>query len=259
MNSNIKNIYSSLNPEFRKEMKEYIYKILSFLYSVRSIYNFIFLKEYLVRKYRKLHLGCGDIRIKNCLNLDYRATRATDIVHDCTKLSIFKGKSFSAVYSHAFFEHLYRFDRVGFLLEIKRILNDKGIVIFLAIPDFERIARAYLNKEEGIVSPKFDLFNVYRYTHGDPEQYPKWWQEQLHKSLFDKYEVKNLLEEAGFKSFVIFRYCFGSEKLPLNLGFIAFREIPHNKIGKEFIKKTVTEFTDKINLGSIKLCFNSHK
>ena len=31
------------------------------------------------------------------------------------------------------------------------------------------IARLYLAQAPGVLGERFDLFNVYRYTHGDPE------------------------------------------------------------------------------------------
>jgi hypothetical protein len=73
------------------------------------------------------------------------------------------------------------------------------------------------------VGPTFDLFHVYRYTHGDPEHQPDWWEAQLHKSLFDVAETGRLLRDAGYGSYVVFRYAYPGEDaaLDLNLGFYA--------------------------------------
>jgi hypothetical protein len=47
-------------------------------------------------------------------------------------------------------------------------LEPGGVVCYWGIPDFANIAWFYLERRPGIVGPVFDLFNVYRYTHGDP-------------------------------------------------------------------------------------------
>ena len=76
------------------------------------------------------------------------------------------------------------------------------------IPDFREVANAYLNHLPGHTgrSKYFDLFHVYRNTHGDPEMTPKYWLPQLHKSLLDKETMRELLITSGFKYFAIFTY-----------------------------------------------------
>ena len=54
----------------------------------------------------------------------------------------------------------------------------------------------------------FDLYNVYRYTHGAPEGQESWWLGQLHKSLFDASEVATLLSASGFAQYAIFCYAY---------------------------------------------------
>jgi putative transposase len=73
-------------------------------------------------------------------------------------------------------------------------------------PDFANISRFYQERRPGIVGPVFDLFNVFRYTHGDPESVGGYLA-QLHKSLFDYDEVVRLLTAAGFRHFVVLSYC----------------------------------------------------
>jgi hypothetical protein len=96
-------------------------------------------------------------------------------------------------------------------------------VCYLGLPDFQRVAELYLAKGRGIEGPIFDLHNVYRFTHGHPEMGGTEWLPQLHKSLFDVNEVDRLLSDAGFPSYVIFRYVFPNEpsELDLSLGFYA--------------------------------------
>jgi len=250
MNPKIKRI---LPRGLRKKLSRFKKFVLNSYYFIRCSFNKFFLLKKLAYKYNKLHLGCGDIKLKDAINLDFRATSTTDIVHNCTNLSVFPPNSFSLIYAHAFFEHLYRNDRVKCLKSAYRVLKNDGFVIFAGIPDFERIAQAYLRKEPGIVSKTFDLFNVYRYTHGDPEQYPDWWLAQLHKSLFDTDELKKLLTWSGFKNFCIFRYRFAREKIPLSLGFAAFKRKPDKKINLFWLKNLLSQFPTKINLKSLKI------
>lgn len=91
----------------------------------------------------------------------------------------------------------------------------------MGLPDFRTIARLYLEKVEGIIGDTFDLFNVYRYTHGDPEHAGDWWLAQLHKSLFDRAELDSLLRASGFNSWVVANYAFPGEPHALNLAFYA--------------------------------------
>jgi len=169
----------------------------------------------------RIHIGCGSWKFIDFVNVDTRATEATDVTHDCSDVSIFPDESASMVFSHAFFEHLFFSQRIPLLADIRRVLRPDGLVYFCGLPDFEVIARSYLEKRPGNVSPLFNLAEVYRYTHGIPEYQPEWWVEQLHKTLFDHNEIRTLLAAAGFVNPSIFRYRYRSEPNPITLGFIA--------------------------------------
>ncbi len=183
----------------------------------------------------KLHIGCGDVRLPGFINMDFRTTLATDIAADCTEINIFPAGSLSLVYSHAFFEHLYRLDRIKNLKSVFNCLKNDGQAVYIGFPDFRIIAKAYLDKEKGLIGERFDLYHVYRYTHGDPEHVKGWWLEQLHKSLFDTETVDELLTQAGFNYYCIFNYSFKDEHLPVNMGFIAFRSKPGAAVTKDWV------------------------
>jgi predicted SAM-dependent methyltransferase len=172
----------------------------------------------------KIHLGCDVVKIDGLINVDVRPTSATDIVRDCGDVSFLPENSADLIFSHAFFEHLYRVQQVPLLTDIRRALAPEGYVFFCGIPDFEVIARCYLEKLKGNVSPTFDLFEVYRYSHGDPEQHPTWWTEQLHKALFDQHEMRSLLSKAGFSNPTLFRYAYRDEPHAMNLAFVAKKD-----------------------------------
>ena len=173
------------------------------------------------RKPLLLHLGCGAERLDGFVNIDVRPTPATDLVADLNDFSYPAG-TVAGAYSHAFFEHLRRSRRVPHLKAVRQALAPDGFICYIGLPYFKNIARFYLEKAPGIARPVFDLFDVYRQTHGDPEQTPDYL-EQMHKSLFDEDELAALLLEAGFPRFLLFTYCYVREHLPVNIGFYASR------------------------------------
>lgn len=199
----------------------------------------------------KLHVGCGDKHLNGFLNVDKRATRATDICADCTRLEGLPSNHFSIIYANAFLEHLYKNDRVNFIKEIKRILKKNGVFMVLSIPDFMTVATFYLKGKPGVLTNNFDLKEVYRHTHGDPEQFPTWWQEQLHKSLFDVNEVAMLLSESGFQNYQIFKYYDVGVKVPVCLGFVAFKK--KKLCAVDELKMLIKEVTAHVNLNSVKI------
>ena len=169
-----------------------------------------------------MHFGCAGDRLPDFVNIDYRKTPATDLTMDLNVPRL-APRSVALAFSNAFFEHLYRPQRLPHLRRIKESLEEGGICCYIGIPYFRNIAKFYLEKAPGTLGPIFDLYNVYRYTHGDPEQVPAWWIGQLHKSLFDEEEMAGLLRDAGFQSFVMFCYAYPGDEheLPVTMGFYA--------------------------------------
>jgi predicted SAM-dependent methyltransferase len=172
------------------------------------------------RRALRVHLGCGDDRLPDYVNIDYRPTPATDVTMDLNMPRL-APSSVALAFSNAFFEHLYRPQRLPHLRRIRESLEPGGVCCYIGIPYFRNVARFYLERAPGTLGPVFDLYNVYRYTHGDPEHQQAWWLGQLHKSLFDDDEVTALLREAGFQSFVMFCYGYPGDdhELPVTMGF----------------------------------------
>ena len=154
------------------------------------------------------------------MNVDVRPTEAADLVTDLNTLDGLPDGAVEGFFSHAFFEHLYRDSR---LPHLRSVFERGGFACYLGLPDFKRIAELYLSGARGVEGPVFDLHEVYRYTHGDPEMGGIEWLPQLHKSLFDVPQLDRLLRDAGFPSYVIFRYVFPADppELDLSLGFYA--------------------------------------
>lgn len=194
----------------------------------------------------RLHVGCGNSRLDGFVNIDVRYTPAVDLTADLNRFRLFSG-NVAVIFSNAFFEHLYRQKRVAHLQGAFRALSESGIICYIGIPNFPVVARSYLNKAPGTVGEQFDLFHAYRYTHGDPEQAFGWYLEQLHKSLFDRRELEDLLRQAGFANFVIFEYAFPGDAhpLPVNLGFFASRN-PGQQNLQTACRDFLRQFPDKV-------------
>jgi predicted SAM-dependent methyltransferase len=174
------------------------------------------------RRSLRLHLGCGGDRLPDCINIDYRPTPATDLTMDLNVPRL-TPSSVALAFSNAFFEHLYRPHRLPHLRRIRESLAADGVCCYIGVPYFRNIAKFYLEKAPGTLGPVFDLYNVYRYTHGDPEGQAAWWIGQLHKSLFDEDEVAGLLAGSGFGSCVMFCYGYPNDtnEVPVTMGFYA--------------------------------------
>ena len=174
------------------------------------------------RRDLRVHFGCGDDRLAGFVNIDYRPTPAVDVAMDLSLPCLTDG-SVSLAFSNAFFEHLYRPARGPHLQRVRRALAPGGALCYMGIPYFPNIARLYVERGPGTAGPVFDLFNVYRYTHGDPEGQAEWWLGQLHKSLFDEDEVAGLLARSGFGSYVMFCYAYPNDtnEVPVTMGFYA--------------------------------------
>ncbi len=170
----------------------------------------------------RLHLGCAGDRLDGFVNIDYRRTPATDLTMDLNLPRLAPG-AVALAFSNAFFEHLYRDKRQPHLRRMRESLQPDGVCCYIGLPYFRNIAKLYVERGPGTAGPIFDLYNVYRYTHGDPEHQPDWWVGQLHKSLFDEEELGALLRDAGFRSFVMFCYGYPGDanEVPVTMGFYA--------------------------------------
>lgn len=194
----------------------------------------------------RVHLGCGGDRQADFLNIDSRPTAATDATMDLNQPP-FSPASVSFAYSNAFFEHLYRDSRLPHLRAVCGALQDDGACCYIGIPYFRNIAKFYVERAPGTAGPVFDLYNVYRYTHGDPEQAKGWWLGQLHKSLFDEDELSALLRSAGFGAFVLFCYAYPGDahELPVNLGFYATKSTRGREALREECRTFLARFADQ--------------
>lgn len=167
----------------------------------------------------KLHLGCGDKKLAGYINIDIVPTEGTDVVMDVAEeLHLIPSNIASEIRLESVFEHFYRYQQRKILEEFYRILKGGGKLVINWLPDFDAIIDAYLKEEKGIVGERFDLFNVYRLSHGDPKAGNS--PQQLHKDIFTKESIRQLLESSGFQVESMKNEKFDREELALDINII---------------------------------------
>ena len=185
-----------------------------------------------------IQLGAGTKPLRGFVNIDLRDFPGTIKGH-AHDIPVDSG-TVDLLFSNAMFEHLFLAQQVMALKEWERVLAPEGVVVCTGIPDFEGVARAYLNREPGITRETFDLLEAYRYTHGYPEHYqddsnqwltwspgdhpddcPAGWLPQLHKAIFDAESIVGFCRASCDMKVTVVRYCYPGETLALTLGFVA--------------------------------------
>jgi predicted SAM-dependent methyltransferase len=169
----------------------------------------------------KLNLGCGNVHLPNYLNLDIVRTKAVDFVADISDISFLESGLYEEIRLDAVFEHLYRWQQLPFLKSAYKALKPGGKIVLNWLPDFDTLICSYQNKIPGIKSEMFDLYEVYRFTHGDPT--PLNGPQQIHKDIFTAQSITKLLQEAGFSDIDVKNVRYEEENVPVNLNIIARR------------------------------------
>lgn len=188
----------------------------------------------------KLQIGAGSRSIPGFVNIDPRPAPGVTRGH-AHDLPVPDG-TVDVIFLNAVFEHLFLCHQIMALREWERVLSPSGVVVCTGVPDFENVARCYIDKTQGPTRPVFDLLEVYRYTHGFPEAqvYVDWlhhdpaatpdtapagWLPYLHKSLFDANSIKGTCDAAVPNlHYGVFRYCFGDEPVAVSLGIVLSKQ-----------------------------------
>jgi SAM-dependent methyltransferase len=184
----------------------------------------------------RIQVGSGPRPIPGFVNVEPRRIGKDSRKGHAADLSFAPDGTVDVLFNNAVFEHLYVGQQLRALREWKRVLAPEGVVACIGIPDFESIVRRYLAGKDGD-GGALDLSDVYRYTHGDPEQgtlvdwgtwrpdrnldrAPKEWLPQLHKSLFDAATLGGLFETVGLVPTII-RYRHPADRYEITIGAIA--------------------------------------
>jgi predicted SAM-dependent methyltransferase len=133
----------------------------------------------------RLHLGCGKMRLEGFINIDHRATSATDLVCDIVQLP-FDDDTADRIETYHVIEHLGRHEAVAALSKWYRILKPGGVLV-IECPDFDAACREYL---EGRRERIDNIFGLQRFE-GDS-----------HKFGYNFNRLHRLLTECGFQSIV---------------------------------------------------------
>lgn len=131
----------------------------------------------------KLHLGCGERRLPEFINIDSRQTQATDYVTDAATLP-FPDGSVERIETYHMIEHLSLQHLAAALDEWQRVLVPGGVLV-IECPDFDALVKEYLGGNAGRLR---NIFGARRFP-GDAHQ---------HGWNFSRLEA--LLREHGFHS-----------------------------------------------------------
>ena len=151
------------------------------------------------RKYRpkinpkdatKLHLGCGNIHLKDFCNVDILPTIAVDVISDISKLSNFKNDSIELIYACHVLEHFSHDEAVKVLKRWFEVIKPGG-ELRISVPDIDRIVKIYSKNWQHFQTPGNTPWIGLLYGgQGDPYDF--------HKTGFNFCWMKYLLEEIGF-------------------------------------------------------------
>jgi predicted SAM-dependent methyltransferase len=130
----------------------------------------------------RLHLGCGSQRINGYVNIDWRKTRATDIVCNILKIP-YADATVDLIEAYHVIEHLPRHKLPKALKEWFRVMVP-GAMLILECPDFDKAVKEYLEGNEKRID---NIFGLQRFP-GD-----------THLFGYNAKRLKKILEEAGFK------------------------------------------------------------
>jgi SAM-dependent methyltransferase len=172
----------------------------------------------------RLNLGCGRDWRDGYLNIDTVARSSSDVICDATRLAFLPSACADEIMLNAVFEHLFQWQHQPALREWYRLLRPGGRLVIRWLPDFDAIAALYVSHARGITRPEFDLFEAYRYTHGDPIESNAY--SQIHKSLFTRASICELLSRNGFDVLTIRNECYPGEEAAVNLNLIAVKPEP---------------------------------
>jgi len=132
----------------------------------------------------KLHIGCGKKELPGFKHVDVIAFDHVDFVCDARRLDMIKDDTVSDIYACHVLEHVERGEVVNVLKEWGRVLH-RGGLLRLAVPDFEAIAREYLEHMD-LMKMQGLLFGGQTYDYN------------FHHVAFDLGAIRSMLHEAGF-------------------------------------------------------------
>ncbi len=96
-----------------------------------------------------LNVGCGTVRMNNCINMDIAKNVFVDVDIVGSVLAIpFPAERFKGIIFSHVLEHLSKAEHKTALLEIRRVLKPKG-TLYIEVPDFPVAIKYYLTNYKG--------------------------------------------------------------------------------------------------------------
>lgn len=144
------------------------------------------------RTSRRLHLGCGDVRIPGFCNVDIDLMTKADLTDDITRLKKFPDGFAEVIYACHVLEHMSHEEVPQVLSTWHRVLSPGGR-IYISVPDIDRIVKIYQeNWEHFHTRPNTPWIGLI--YGGQTDQY------DFHKTGFNITWMQELLERAGFNT-----------------------------------------------------------
>jgi len=131
----------------------------------------------------RLHLGCGEQRFDDYINIDLNKTRATDLVCDINKLP-YPDLSVERIEAYHVIEHLPRHDLPKALKNWFRVMAPGGVLV-IECPDLDKVIAEYIKGNEKRIN---SIFGLQRFP-GD-----------THLFGYNFKRLSEILAEVGFKN-----------------------------------------------------------
>lgn len=139
---------------------------------------------------KRLHLGCGSIRLPGFCNVDILATPAVDVKSDISKLDNFSDNSIELIYACHVLEHFSHVEAVLVLRRWFEVLAPGG-ELRISVPDIDRIVKIYIDNWQHFQTPGNSPWIGLLYGgQGDPYDF--------HKTGFNFCWMRHLLEGIGY-------------------------------------------------------------
>lgn len=133
----------------------------------------------------KLNLGCGPRKMSNFINVDIRGNVCADRIDNIKELSTFQNNEVDLIYACHVFEHFKKDERLDVLRRWYEVLKNGG-TLRLAVPDFEVVAKCYLDKSVPFEKLWSSLNGSQRHDY------------DFHYHCYDFEHLKQDLEAVGF-------------------------------------------------------------
>jgi len=143
-----------------------------------------------------LHVGCGPCYIPEMVNIDNSDLYKADILGNVLDMDF---NNVELIWSCHFLEHLSYPNETVKCLDLFYGWLNKGGLLLLAVPDLEKIATQYVNRDQkifGIYGGTTDW--AYYKKHSIGERFNFFIRSWEHKITFDYDLLSELLRDAGF-------------------------------------------------------------